>query len=148
MRRIHLSVRPLGAVRPASTHKVGFKPSGWWYGCNDEWERWVDENWKSRHWRYKYSVQVFEEKILMIRSKEDLLVFNEEFGVVLKEDFPGYSPDFFNAIDWPRVAETACGIEICPHQDDLTEDLEWYATWSIASGVIWNPAAIKSVRKL
>ena len=51
------------------------------------------------------------------------------------------------AIDWPSVAETYTGIEICPYRRSqrMRDDARWYYTWDVASGCVWDPAAVREI---
>ena len=62
-----------------------------------------------------------------------------------------------NVIDWQRVRDAGhSGVIICPWLGDLvfgnsraqarfSRKYFWYGTWDVASGVIWDVRAIKSL---
>jgi hypothetical protein len=52
-------------------------------------------------------------------------------------------------IDWIRVAQKYNGINITPYREEYGMKRDhWYNGWDCSSQVIWNPTAIKEIRKL
>ncbi len=51
-------------------------------------------------------------------------------------------------VDWAKVAKLYDGIIIAPYISArrLAHSVNWYYTWDCASGCIWNPRAIKSIK--
>ena len=112
------------------------KPAGLWYSCGYEWLNWMAYN--MPHWfdavEYIYELQIDPEEILFIRTYEELMYFNRLYGKYIRGSG--------NGIDWAEVAEDYKGIEICPYINSGRYSLDWYYTWDIASGCIWDASAI------
>jgi hypothetical protein len=123
---------------------VGPKPRGIWYACGDEWIRLLLVRGVVRP-RHAYRLDIDKSTILIIHTLGELRQFTRTFGV---ESFDNaYDPELFvepEYIDWRKVAKLYDGIEICSYQDDAK--WSWYLGWDAASGCIWRPRIIRSVR--
>lgn len=74
-----------------------------------------------------------------LRSTVDVDGFTDEYAID-----PG--PQVYR-IDWDAVAGTYQGIIITPYiWERRLGDSAWYYSWDCASGCIWDPAAIGSLR--
>ncbi len=146
------------------------KPNGLWLSDDDEAANWPEVNPTGRPLgRYVYDVALAREaKVLMLRSEADIEAFTDEWKHVvvgLFEEPAPHWPDIYDLpevramgfrkpnmerllshIRWRAVAERYAGIVITPYQFALGHSLLWYMPWDCASGCIWDPAAIESVR--
>jgi len=164
--KIHVSRSQIPKLR-TSPQRKGSKPNGLWYDCDKEWIDWIKDempNWVERY-NYIYTVHLNKSNILELKTEEDVLNFTQEYGYQKGKSVNinelrkrlGYDDDLeyqglYDAldgfsgmdIDWEKVASEYAGIEICPCQWDLRMDsrANWYYSWDIASGCIWNPAGI------
>lgn len=124
---------------------IHMKPKGLWYSCNDEWKNWVmyemPQWWES--YNFKYNIQIDMSRMLIIRTEEELLAFEQEYISTGSPFGPG-----FKVIDWSKVANNYTGIEICPYQQGARYSSDWYYGWDIASGCIWDPSAFVSVEEV
>lgn len=111
------------------------KPSGLWYGIGSEWVDWVRSEVPEWEAEYMHILDVDLNKMVVIRTYDELLSFTEAYGDEM-------------AIDWGRVANDYHGIEIAPYIHKARLELMWYYTWDIASGCIWNTQAIKGINKI
>jgi len=122
----------------------GWKPNGLWYSCDNDWMRWLEYNWAERYKEskegYDYRIGVDLSQMKVIRTLDELWSFTRQYGF-RKPNSYSTSP----YIDWERVAERYAGIEICPYQYEARFDLDWYYPWDVASGCIWNEAALVRV---
>lgn len=120
------------------TQSISRKPNGLWYACGNEWiERMAYE---MPEWigNYIYSIDLNEGSILNIRGYNQIKDFDKTYGVKTEWGW---------GIDWQKVAnEGYGGIEICPHSYRATRSMDWYASWEVASGCIWSPSAVKSIK--
>jgi hypothetical protein len=126
-----------------------FKPSGFWYSCKKSWYNWCYENMSDRLGKYLYEVNINntigidninKDKILIIDNKKDFKKFGKKYKKILKGQ---------TSIDWNTVSKDYGGIEICPYLSDfrMNDNYEWYYTWDVASGCIWNlKPIIKSIK--
>ncbi len=134
--------------------KIGFKPNGLWYECQEdssEWEEFCEYGlggYKSRY-DQKYNVKLNHHEILFIPDEHHFEKFYEMYNVPHPADPDGHK-GFDRMIDWPKVAEHYAGIEICPYLDSKRhDDLSfWYYGWDVSSGCVWDPKGIQKLEKL
>lgn len=129
---------------PAGTQPVGPKPHGFWYSCGDEWDRWCAS--EMPHWitgsPFLYEIEVDESRLLRIQTAPALRAFEQKYSVARYGDAR-------HAIDWAAVAATGVdGIEICPYRGEARWRSNWYYSWDVASGCVWNPRAIRRMTRL
>ncbi len=117
--------------------KLSVKPKGVWYACGNEWLELVKKQVVKREINYLYEIELNYEKTLKIGNQEEFIAFEDKYG---KKKDPN-SDDIY--INWGKVRLEYGGIEICPHQKELSYDHWWYYSWDIASGCIWRPSAIQ-----
>jgi len=133
------------------SQKVGNKPNGFWYECQDG----SSETWKefctygmSSGYRYDstYSVVLNDYNILFIPNKRHFEKFYKMYSVPHPAD-PDGTKGYDKQIDWPKVAEHYAGIEICPYlvEKRMDDDSFWYYGWDVASGCVWDPSGIKEI---
>ena len=143
-KRYSVSSKPIESMRDTSgVLKDNFKPVGLWYACGDEWVDWLEsemQNWLADV-KYVYEVVPNLPRILELDTENDVRAFGDQYGV------PGYR-GAVDVIDWKSVGRLCDGIEICPYQWSLRMEREtgWYYPWDVASGCIWRPAGLKSLR--
>lgn len=126
--------------------KLGYKPSGLWYGINWEWEEWCKS--EMPQWLHKnhFSLEIDTTKILILDSVKKIEDFHKEYGELpdwMKKDKLKIIKNH-EYINWEKVAEKYSGIEISPYQYSLRFKLMWYYGWDIASGCIWSLDCIQS----
>jgi len=150
MRRVHFSDQPV-ALQVGRTYEQvrrGYKPRGLWYsveGGRDGWSDWCEaEDYRVEHLRCPHALAVSEQRILLIRTGEELRRFYDRFCCSL-EPYP--EPWY---IDWQQVAELYAGIEIAPYQWEfrLALNYTWYYTWDCASGCIWDLSVVEAFELL
>ena len=139
--RIVYSPRPFSSFR--SVNPKGGKrgrPQGLWYACDKEWKQHIQMYWKSKmsEYKHKYLLEVNLNRMCVLRTEQEVKYFHR---VYRQENDP-------NMIDWSAVAEDYDGIEICPHQNELKYQLDWYETWDVAGGCIWGSGAFKSISEI
>ena len=124
------------------TQEKHFKPKGLWYSCGTEWIEWVIG--EMPHWSKSYIFEITTSgNIIKISNASELRKFDAQYYQV---GIPGMSGHMF--IDWPKVAQKYDGIEICPYIASMRMDstCDWYYSWDVASGCIWNPAGLASAK--
>ena len=119
------------------TQSNGRKPKGLWYACGNEWLSWLRYEMPDWIGNYVYSIDINEGSILNIRTYEELKEFDEAYGI---------KSEWTNVIDWGKVAEEYDGIEICPYIHEARYSTDWYYGWDVASGCIWRPSAVQSIK--
>src|SRR3989338_1104729 len=161
---LHLSSIPITHVKISSLGDMPichWKPRGLWYGCGTGWLDWGLEELAGRKpprggrrpvghlCCYLYQIILTPQaKILHIRSLKELLSFHRKYGGCqhnLQHNYEG--------IKWRQVAADFHGIEMCPYfhltpKQQLTypELYDWYRTWEMASGCLWNNRVIQELR--
>ena len=140
--KVFLSSEPWTTFKPTLQVKpdyAGQKPKGLWYGCGDSWIEWVKQEMPKNLEKanYLYEVKLGEE-IIQISSDDEFDNFQSEFGFPLGKRGP--------AINWKEIQEQEYnGIEICPHNWERREELDWYYPWDVASGCIWNLSGVSDI---
>jgi len=125
---------------PMSKQEPSFKPVGLWYGCGLDWLDWVV--WNMPHWvgPYMYGLDVDLDYMKVIRDAEGIRQLTRGYA----------DPGDSYIVRWREVAEEYDGIEICPYisSERMSRQSGWYYTWDVASGCIWNTAAVRGLREL
>jgi hypothetical protein len=126
---------------PIEKQSQGAKPRGLWYGVGPSWIDWVRSEMPDWEVDNIFKIDIDVDKILKITNSEELLVFNKNYGV---------KTQYYNVIDWAKVASDYGGIEISPYNYKLRMEREvfWYYGWDVASGCVWNEGVITGVIKL
>lgn len=151
--RTHVSTWPGNTITVEPREQIANhrwnKPSGFWYEVDGDWRRWCEtENWGTAADPANYrlfSVDLGDTHMLNLRTVEEILRFDEEYGIEEEKAIDGGRTYRFSlGIDWPLVAELYDGIEIAPYQWHLGLDTEilWYYGWDCASGAIWQPRGV------
>ena len=116
------------------------KPSGLWYSIGDEWIKWVRSEMPSWENDNIFKVKLGS-KILVLKSKSDVIKFTDEYSVELISGM--------NGINWNAVAKKYNGIEIMhPRNFQNTDKLFWLYPWDVSSGCIWNKAGVSKIEKM
>jgi len=124
------------------------KPKGLWYQINDSWEEWCKyemPQWLGPNSRgaYKVNIEIDKSNVLVIETLEQFDEFHETFCT----DNPNTRYLKKSNINWKRVCNLYDGIEISNYfyERRLDDNCDWYYTWDIASGCIWNTYIIKVI---
>ena len=128
------------SFRDSPPQVEGRKPKGLWYSCGSEWIDWLETEmpqWTGKHF---FSLEIHEDKMLMINTDEKFELFQKEYGVAGEFDRRS-----IEGIDWSRVGAEYSGIEICPRMGDTSG---WYYGWDVASGCVWKRDAVKDVKRI
>ena len=127
--------------------EISSKPRGVWYEVNNDWKDWcVHEmpRWIRERFNHEHHLEIDMTNVLVLRSKEDMYKFTKRFMGPRPYDVWRES----NYIDWEPVAEYYDGIEIPEYLMEcrMDENTNWYYSWDVASGCIWNTEIIKVVK--
>lgn len=132
------------------------KPVGFWVSVAGEWDwpGWCEsEEFNMQGLAVRHDVQLSPSaQILLLSSVEEIDDFTTRYGWSKGKSFaqPGLPAHHWveSGIDWHRVAADYDGIIITPYQWErrLERHTSWYYGWDCASGCIWNPNAIASVK--
>ena len=136
--RTRLDRKRTVVVRPTTKQDGTFKPVGFWYSVDGDWERWCrsdQPDWLDK--KYVHQVELWTERMLYIRSASELDLFHEKYKAGLM------------SVNWPQVANEYDGIEIAPYIWErrlcMGSGPEWYYSWDCASGCIWKPNGVKVI---
>lgn len=141
--RIHHSKDPI-IVHPSEGHEITYKPKGFWYSVDRDWERWCSSDMPD--WldgTFVHDVTLGAENMLFIRTLEELDAFHMKYRAPRPNSTFWGEPFYY--IDWPAVTALYDGIEIAPYQWErrlMGPVSEWYYPWDCASGVVWRPKGI------
>lgn len=138
--RVIMSKEEQISFKESPNQKNGRKPKGLWYGIGSSWIDWIRENQPRWEQDYIHIVKINETNMKVIKYYEQLIEFHNEYHV---SDEYGT-----NMIDWNRVAQKYSGIEIAPFIRKYNPNIEWYYTWDVASGCIWNSNALIHITKI
>jgi len=130
--------------------KVEMKPKGLWYGINNSWIQWLEDNmpeWIPKKPIY-YDIKIDESKILFIETQKDVYNFSEEYGDPSEElRYGTFKSTTF--INWPLVAERYSGIEVTEYYwNECRFDNIWYNYWDCESGCIWKKNGILEIKEV
>jgi hypothetical protein len=120
------------------------KPAGSWYSLGEYWAKWMrseQPDWFASYDKI-YMLDLDYSKILRINNGQKMKDFQNKYG---EQPYKSYN-DFTMMIDWKKVAEDYGGIEIIPMVWQNSRD--WYRTWDIPSGCIWDSSAIKNYKEI
>ena len=126
---------------PIEKQSQGAKPRGLWYGVGPSWIDWVRSEMPDWEVDNIFKIDVNQDMMLTITNSEELLAFKKKYGI---------TTEYYNIIDWAKVASDYGGIEISPYNYKLRMEREvfWYYGWDVASGCVWNEGVITGVIKL
>ena len=144
-KRVFDSPKPFEEFRNVSQQTPDFpkKPVGLWYSCGDSWREFTSsEGFAQGRYRYSYEIIVNTSAMYMIRSTAEIEKFNETYSKKGKYE---------RVIDWKAVQDDGyAGIEICPYRPEkrMASGYFWYYPWDVASGCIWDKAAIIDIKEI
>jgi hypothetical protein len=124
------------------------KPKGLWVSDGTAWKDWCEsENFEAGRTVCANEVTLAQDaRILRIESETELDDFTDAYAV-----FPeGFPADYAYYLDWPAVAAAYSGVLIIPYlwSRHLDASSPWYYGWDVASGCIWEPTAVASIRRM
>ncbi|HIL97579.1 MAG TPA: hypothetical protein EYG51_16950 [Pseudomonadales bacterium] len=139
-RRVFISREPFGSFRNAAQPPAVLsmqKPEGLWYGCGSSWIDFVRTEMSGTIEEVGYLYEIVPSSaVLRIRDDDEFQQFERDFASP-ELDMIGQK-----IIDWPMVAATYAGIEICPYNPRRRTKSMWYYGWDVASGCIWDSSGI------
>lgn len=147
MRLLHYSNKPLSRVRklPLSYNRGAYKTSGLWVSVEGkyDWVWWCESQGYNLD-RFRYATEIIlvkDANVKYLRDARDLDRFTARFH---SSDKPIWDAN----LDRDRIRGRWNGLIIAPyvHSRRLTQHTSWYYGWDCASGVIWNPQAVASLR--
>lgn len=121
----------------AYEQRIYHKPRGLWVSVTGEydWPSWCrSEEFSLDRIEFENTITIAEgANILRLETVAQILDFHEEFRADMAAGLSGY-------IDWGLVTSKYDGIIIAPYQWSLrmSDIAEWYYSWDVASGCIWN----------
>jgi hypothetical protein len=137
--RIHISKNPIYKLELRSYTQIpSNKPRGLWYGFGDNWIDWVETIMPEWMGEYIYRVYIDGSNVLQIKDYSEIKEFYKEY-ISRDQLCPGGT--YF--VDWNRIATKYDGIEINPYIGEARLKYDWYHTWDVASGCIWNLDMVK-----
>jgi hypothetical protein len=133
---------------------ISKKPPGFWFGIGDEWLQHIKKTnfWMSKY-NYLYELEVNVDNLVAINNMKELQAFSSMYGVVRENNIT-------SDIDWFAVTKKTKkhGIVVSHNfkksyhkysrfnkMSNVFNGVEWYLSWDIASGVVWDARAIKNI---
>ena len=138
MKFYHFAIKKLGKFKEPSNLGYSFKPEGsLWLSNNKDWLKFTSEmNIKPR---YKYTIDVNPEQLLILKTYTDIKKFNEKYGIPFEYEHKGQI--FKNLlIDWNKVqSDHRIGIWIKNAQIKKARDeFNWYYSFDVESIALWK----------
>lgn len=144
---------------------IGKKPKGFWFSIGDEWLQHLKKtNFWINKYNYLYEIELSKENVTIIDNMKGLQELSSDYGVREKFNIEisgnSYMIPFTSKVDWYNFVKKtkSQGIIISPNLKkqyykyssfndifNVFYGTEWYLSWDIASGVIWDPKAIKNL---
>lgn len=131
------------------------KPTGFWVSVEgeDDWPTWCRDNeFFTDGLTHVCEVTLAPDaNVLMIGTVDALTAFHDRYSVEdTRHPLPRhtFSEEYVwksRPIDWNAVTADHDGIIIAPYQWSCRMKYDWYYSWDVASGCIWNLSAIASV---
>lgn len=151
--------------RPRSTANPGDqgRPCGLWFSVGDAWLNYQRQQSfteiGSAHYphKFRYANEVTlrpEHGVLIITGEGDFYAFNDAYSEPRGHNRAG---EVTRGIRWGRVLQDHTGIMIAPHLEVKAQRIgetgiplpvaesEWYYTWVVASGCLWDASVIEDV---
>lgn len=176
MRLLHYTKDPVFILdrQRVAQASVDMKPKGLWVSADGEygWKQWCEEEGFRKEnlaheweivlkpdvecwvWRpvintRKINGAVLSPKDWREHTNGGILHLDTELSIDLFHKVYGEEDRSFG-VRWSRLQDHVDGIVISPYQwgKRMDRDKLWYYTWDCASGCIWNPEIIESVRYL
>jgi hypothetical protein len=143
----------LDRTRNYEQNSPDHKPRGIWFSIpgEDDWPHWVEsESFRVNNLTHRHIVGISADaRLLVLTNHEQLDLFHEKYKMPLIREY--------ELIDWVKVSETYDGIVIAPYIWSQRMDTswipdspkatasDWYYSWDVASGCIWNLEKVISV---
>ena len=110
-----------------------FKPAGIWFGKEDEWKKFCEENSFNMddEYRFKSQIGLNLKRLAVLDSHEKREAFEADY---LK------GSGRMAAIDWGKVSDDYDGIIMS--EEALVPSGHWSSTWDITSGCVWRASGI------
>jgi len=145
MKRIHITNATIDVSRTYEQSDKDIKPTGLWYGINNEWLNWCKEHEPEWIGKNMFKLDIDMSNVLILSTVKDTI----EFYIKYKKDKP------WECMKWRDLAKDYDGFEIQNyHAIKYSEFLRidyigflWLWGWDVDSGCIWNLKAIKSIEK-
>ena len=138
---------------------IDWKPKGLWYSSYDSWYNLILNDIGLTEWLYDYLYKIDinnnnlttirdknknnKNKLLVIRDTKDFNIFCKKYKNKVKIISLGRSHHIIY-INWKKVSHDYGGIEIIPYLNKK-RNIDWYYTWDVASGCIWNNELIENI---
>lgn len=142
----------------------GKKPDGLWFARGDEWiQHMLKDNFRTSFYNYLYEIDIDISKMINITTYNDLVAFSNKFKIdsTMYAQYQTFEKvPVNNVINWDNAVKTTKKSGIIIDYDlkgiyhkynsrnkiqDYFKDIEWYITWDVASGCVWNKKCIKSL---
>jgi hypothetical protein len=158
MKLVHYSASPLGELRlgmPHPGYRSLMKPAGLWVSddddCENSWPAWcAAEKFGLDRLTHAHDVELVPgANVLILSTPADIDAFGAEWAVVPEWAGPimrGASPGSGMWLNWPEVMTRYDGLVITPYVWERRLEALWYNVWDCASGCIWQPRAIASIK--
>jgi hypothetical protein len=136
--------------QPDAGYSQYTKPVGLWITPlgDDDWPTWCRSvDFAIGHLEHENAVELMADaNVLVISDIDTFLEFEEKYKVIIGNRY-NYATDRYGniGIDWPRVTQDYAGIFIVPYLYEMRWDHEWYTTWDVSSGCVWDISAIENV---
>jgi hypothetical protein len=144
-------------------NNVSPKPRGLWFAVGDEWLQFMKKNgfWMNKY-NYLYEIEVDMEKLYSIHNLSSLQSFSKNYATNSKYvlDIEGVLTT--TNIDWNKFTKENkySGVIINPnfkkiywkhlhklhHVETFFKNIEWYVTWDVASGAVWNSNCVQNLK--
>lgn len=137
---------PEAREQPQPPYGPYTKPHGLWLSVDGErdWPTYCREaGHELENRRRRFEVRLASDaNVLWLKDAWDLDDFTDEFGRYMVPRHPAPS------IRWHAVADVYAGLIVAPYvwERRLEDHTSWYYGWDCASGCIWDPSAIETVR--
>ncbi len=126
----------------------GTAPRGHYYSVDLSWEEYnTRQNPQWYRGQFIHRIELGSERMLFIRSPNDLAAFHEEYQLAHWATMRKINPYEARQICWRAVAARWDGIEIAPCLTQMREEpyIQWYGSWKpVAQGVVWRPRDLKT----
>lgn len=147
-------------------HDRNFKPIGIWYSVGSDWIDWVAGNIDEWKGKYLYALEVDDSqtaqvtdppdpsKMLIIDSPRAMWDFNKRYSQASKYLKHYKTGEALREINWQQVQKDYGGIQIASPSGEyfwdfrMRDEFNWYYSWDVASGCIWNPELIQSAKQI
>lgn len=139
-----MTSKPITKLKPIGKQPWNAdKPKGLWYGKSTAWIDWVETEMPNWIGKNLYSLEIDKSNVLVIKTAQQMKNFYKKYKNKDAWISFGGNDDYIN---WERVAQEYDGIEIATYFWKYRHLFPWYYSWDVASGCIWNPKAIKSIK--